>query len=105
MRPVFTPVLPVWLGEPLCPPATLRVVPPGPSVPRVIAVSDAVDLLSGTRIRSGIVKVVLEEVERISAFEAFVDGQPATRIETFCVDPVPLRYEVNFHLPAGLRPG
>ena len=99
------PVLPVWLGEPLCPAATLRVVPPGPSVPRVIAVSDAVDLLSGTRIRSGIVKVVLEEVERISAFEAFVDGQPATLAETFCVDPVPQRHEVNFHLPAAIGPG
>jgi SAM-dependent methyltransferase len=99
------PVLPVWLGEPLCPAATLRVVPPGPSVPRVIAVSDAVDLLSGTRIRSGIVKVVLEEVERISTFEAFVDAQPATRTETFCVDPVPQRHEVNFHLPSAIGPG
>jgi ubiquinone/menaquinone biosynthesis C-methylase UbiE len=99
------PVRLTWLGEPLCPPATLRVVPPGPSVPRVIAVSDAVDLLSGTRIRSGIVKVVLEEVEQISAFHADVDGEPVLRTETFCVDPVPQRHEVNVHLPAAIGAG
>jgi len=68
-------------------------------------VSDAVDLLSGTRIRSGIVKVVLEEVEQISIFQAFVDGLPAARVETFCVDPVPQRYEVNVHLPAAIGTG
>jgi hypothetical protein len=71
----------------------------------VIAVSDAVDLLSGTRIRSGIVKVVLEEVEQISAFHAHVDGEPVSRTETFCVDPVPQRHEVNVHLPATIGAG
>jgi ubiquinone/menaquinone biosynthesis C-methylase UbiE len=99
------PVRLTWLQEPLCPPATLRVVPPGPSVPRLIAVSDAVDLLAGKRIQSGIVKLVLEEVERISDFRAFVDGRPVSRIETFCVDPVPMRYEVNIHLPPSTPAG
>jgi SAM-dependent methyltransferase len=93
------------LGEPLCPPVTLRVVPPGPSVPRVIALSDAVDLLSGATIRSGIVKLVLEDVEQIAGFRVSFDAQEISRIETFCVDPVPLRYEINIYLPAGSRPG
>ncbi len=66
LRTVFSPSCSRWLGEPLCPPVTLRVVPPGPSIPRVVALSDAVDLLSGATIRSGIVKLVLEEVERIA---------------------------------------
>ena len=99
------PVRLTWLGEPLCPPATLRVVPPGPSVPRLIAASDAVDLLSGTRIRSGIVKLVLEEVERIAELHAWLDGRLIARIETFCVDPAPQRYEVNLHLPQGISAG
>jgi SAM-dependent methyltransferase len=93
------------LGEPLCPPVILRVVPPGPTIPRVVALSDAVDLLSGATIRSGIVKLVLEEVERIAEFRASFDGQEISHFETFCVDPVPMRYEVNVHLPAGLPPG
>jgi hypothetical protein len=99
------PVVLSWLGRPLAAPVTLRVVPPGPSVPRVIATSDAVDLLSGTLIQSGIVKVVLEEVDRIEDFAAFVDNCPAADLETFCVDPLPMRYEVNIHLPAGLESG
>ncbi len=94
-----------WLGRRLCPPATLRVAPPGPSAPRVISVSDAIDLLAGARIGSGIIKAVLEDVQRIEEFSACVDGREASRIEAVCVDPVPLRYEVNIHLPGGAEPG
>ena len=94
-----------WLGRPLCPEATVRVVPPGPSAPRVLWVSDAIDLLGGVRIRSGIIKAILEEVKRIEDFGARVDGREAARIETFCVDAVSMRYEVNIHLPAGVEPG
>ncbi len=94
-----------WLGSPLAPAATLRVVPPGPCVPRVIAASDAVDLLSGSLILSGIVKVVLEEIENIQGMLALVDGLPSGRLETFCVDPVAMRYEVNIHLPPDLPAG
>jgi SAM-dependent methyltransferase len=93
------------LGEPLCPPVILRVVPPGPTIPRVVALSDAVDLLSGATIRSGIVKLVLEDVERIAHFRASFDGQEISRVETLCIDPVPLRYEINVHLPSDPPPG
>jgi len=99
------PVALSWLGRPLAPEAILRVVPPGPSVPRVVAAGDAVDLLSGTRVLSGIIKVVLEEVESVHDLGALIDGLPARRLETFCVDPVPMRYEVNIHLPRGLAGG
>jgi SAM-dependent methyltransferase len=99
------PVLLEALGEPLCPPVILRVVPPGPSIPRVVALSDAVDLLSGATIRSGIVRLVLEEVERIAEFRASCDGQEISRFETLCADPVPMRYEINVYLPTGLPPG
>ena len=94
-----------WLGRPLCPGATLRVVPPGPSAPRVISVSDAIDLLGGPRIGSGIIKAVLEDVKRIEDLGVCVGGREPARVETLCVDAVPSRYEVNIHLPAGLRPG
>jgi hypothetical protein len=70
-----------------------------------LALSDAVDLLSGATIRSGIVKLVLEDVERIDEFRASFDGQEVSRIETFCVDPVSLRYEINVYLPANSPPG
>jgi hypothetical protein len=94
-----------WLGRPLAPEVTLRVVPPGPAVPRIIAAGDAVDLLAGARIRSGIVKIVLEEVARIEDFRATIDGLPVEHVETFRVDPVAMRFEVNIPLPAGLSNG
>ncbi len=94
-----------WMGRELAPAVTLRVVPPGPLVPRIVSVSDGVDLLDGARITSGIVKIVAEEIERIQEFHAAVDGNEIERLETFCVDPIPMRYEVNLHLPPGLAPG
>ncbi|HSW48795.1 MAG TPA: methyltransferase domain-containing protein [Bryobacteraceae bacterium] len=94
-----------WLGRPLCPAVTLRVVPPGPFAPRVLSVSDAIDLLAGPVIRSGIIKAVFEEVDGIERLGARVDGRDVTRIEPFCVDPVPMRYEVNFHLPEDVGVG
>jgi SAM-dependent methyltransferase len=99
------PVSLTWLGGPLCPPATLRVVPPGPAVPRLVTLSDAVDLLSGNTVRSGIVKLVLEDVEQIGDLSVSFDGGEVGALETFCVDPLPMRYEVNVHLPSGTPPG
>jgi SAM-dependent methyltransferase len=95
----------LWLGRPLSPAVTLRVVPPGPFAPRVLSVSDAIDLLAGPVIRSGIIKLIFEEVKEIEELKAWVDGREAARIETFCVDPVPMRYEVNLHLPPDIGTG
>jgi SAM-dependent methyltransferase len=103
-----TGLLPVELqyaGRALPSPTPLRVIPPGPAVPRLLSVSDGIDMLSGTRIVSGTVKATIEEVETPDAFSATVDGVPVTNVDAFCVDPLPPRYEVNFHLPAGLPNG
>jgi SAM-dependent methyltransferase len=98
------PVELVWLGTRLCA-GTLRVVPPGPAVPRITAVSDGVDLLSGTRIVTGIVKVTIEEAEHPEEFRAVIGGLPAREIDIFRTDPLPPRHEINFRLPEGLPAG
>lgn len=103
-----TGLLPVsiqWLGQPISAPATLRVIPPGPSVPRVQSYSDGVNLVSGNRIETRSVKVTLEEISRPYEIEATVDGLPVMGLEYFCTDPRPQRYEVNFRLPEEVRPG
>jgi len=94
-----------WLGEPLCPPAILRVIPPGPPVPRIVSVSDGIDLLSGKKIVSGSVKVVLEEVDRPQGFTAKLAGEPVLDYDYFCTDPRVPKYEINFKVPAGAPPG
>lgn len=105
IRTGLVPVELVWLGRPLAAPSWLRVIPAGPVVPRVCSVSDGVNLLAGTRIESGTVKATLEELERPEGFRAKVDGLPVREIDFFCTDPLTQRFEINFHLPAGLEGG
>lgn len=95
----LVPVEMFWCGRALCPAATLRIIPAGPHVPRIISISDGVNLLSGCRIETGSAKVVLEEVAHPEEFAAAVDGDPVADPEIFCTDPLPRRYEVNFRLP------
>jgi ubiquinone/menaquinone biosynthesis C-methylase UbiE len=87
-------------GRPLCPAAWMRVIPAGPPVPRVVSISDGVNLLSGSVVGNGIVKAVMVEIERPGDFHATVDEFAADGVETFCVDPLFQRYEFNFPLPA-----
>ncbi len=104
-RTGLVPVHVHWHGKPLCADRFAHVMPPGPSVPRLTAVSDAVNLLSAQRIESGLIKATIEEVDQIQTFAATVDGLPATGIETFRTDPLTERWEVNFHVPDEVAPG
>lgn len=103
-----TGLLPVemhWLGRRISPPVTLRVIPPGPSVPRIRFITDGVNLSAGTRIETRSVKVTLEEIARPEEMEASIDGYPVRDLEFFCTDPRPQRFEVNFLLPEEIGPG
>jgi hypothetical protein len=103
-----TGLLPVeihWLGQRVSQPATLRVIPPGPSVPRIHSITDGVNLLSGTRIETRTVKLTLEEISRPHEIEAWIDGRQVHDLEYFCIDPRPQRFELNFHLPEDVAPG
>lgn len=95
----------LWLGRSIAPPATMRVIPNGPTIPFVLSVADGVNLLSGTRIVSGSVKVTVEEVHEPVEFAASIESRPVREVDIFCADPMPPRYEINFELPEGLPGG
>jgi ubiquinone/menaquinone biosynthesis C-methylase UbiE len=105
VRTGLVPVSVTWRGEPLCPDATIRVIPAGPSVPRLVAISDGVNLMSPRRVESGTIKATIEEVEDINTFQATINGEPVGDVETFRTDPLCSRYEVNFKVPAGMQAG
>lgn len=105
IRTGLVPIEVLWLSKPLCAPAWLRVVPPGPSVPRVCSVTDGINILSGTRIVSRTVKLVLEEVPAPEEFCATVDRVPVSDTDFFCTDPLTQRFEINFRLPESIQPG
>jgi hypothetical protein len=94
-----------WLGRPLCPAAWMRIIPPGPAVTRVTAVTDGVNLLLDHRTQSGSIKVAMVEVRSADLFHATVDGLPVREIDSFCADPIQRRYEFNFRLPEGMGAG
>jgi len=99
------PVQMFWRERPLSEPATLRVIPPGPSVPRILWISDAVNLMSSKRIETRLVKMKLEEIARPHEMEVLVGGHPAGDLEYVCTEPRPQRFEVNFRLPDEVGPG
>src|SRR6185503_7073713 len=91
-----TGLLPIelrWLEKPLAPLATLRVIPPGPSVPCIRSVTDATNLVADKRIETRQVKMILEEVARPHEIEATVSGIPVGDREFLCTHPKPQRYE------------
>jgi ubiquinone/menaquinone biosynthesis C-methylase UbiE len=103
-----TGLLPVeihWRGRKISPPATLRVIPPGPSVPLIRSIRDGVNLASERRIETRSVKMVLEEIARPHEIEASIGGVPVYDFEYLCTDPRPQRFEVNFRLPEEVGPG
>jgi ubiquinone/menaquinone biosynthesis C-methylase UbiE len=105
VRTGLVPVRVNWNGERLCADATIRVIPPGPSVPRLVSFSDGVNLVSAQRIESGTMKITIEEVESVDNFVATVDGLPVRGVESLRTDPLASRFEVNFTLPEETKPG
>ena len=94
-----------WLGDPIGEPAWLRVIPPPPRVPRVLTLTDGVDLCAGDRITSRTVKLQMEEVTAPEQVTVAVDGEPVLDLDRFCTDPANDRYEINFTLPAAVGRG
>ncbi|MEO8658552.1 MAG: methyltransferase domain-containing protein [Bryobacteraceae bacterium] len=94
-----------WLGEPLGEAGRIRILPRPPAVPRVMSVTDGINLMSGLRLTTGSVKATLEEADAPELFRAKIGGLPAPIDEIFCCDPRVPRHEINFHVPAGLAAG
>lgn len=105
VRTGLVPVRVLWRGQSLCPDAIIRVIPAGPAVPRLVSVTDGVNLLSMQRVESGTLKATIEEVESIAGFSATIDGKPVHHVETLRTDPLASRFEVNFDLPDGCGKG
>src|SRR5438067_6441736 len=90
-------------GDPICATGWVRIMTPGPTVPRLSTIPDGINLLSRTRIVTGTVKVMMTEVTYPETFHATIDGRDALEIDSFCVDPTTRRYEFNFKVPPGIR--
>jgi len=83
----------------------IEVLPPPPRSPRVISVSDGLDIASKYRIAMGGVKVTIEDIERPEEVSFTVDGRPAEFLLFERKDPILSTYEFAFHLSPKTRLG
>ena len=83
----------------------LRLIPPGPEVPRVVSVTDGVCAGAGRTIASRMVRVSLEETHRPEDLRASIDGRPLQRLSSLCSVPDIPRFEIDFKFPAGISAG
>jgi len=104
VRTGLVPVEVFWLGQSICK-RTVRVIPPGASVPRITGVTDGINLLSGTRIISGAMKVSMSDVTHPEQFRVSLNGIQLADIDWFCIDPIAQNYEFNARLPHGIGNG
>jgi len=96
----------VYFDERLfCPQASLRLRPPGPAVPRILSVTDGIDLLAAERIVSRLVKITIEEVYDADSLTVRVNGLRVLDFDSFCTDPRLPRHEINFRVPAEVGRG
>jgi len=93
------------VGEGIVHSGWVRIIAAPPDVPRVLSVTDGVDLLAGRRIVSRSVKLVIEEVTSPEQLTVAVDGVPVRDLDVFCTDPFNLRHEMNFTLPEAIGSG
>ncbi len=99
------PVRLLSLGAPLGGGRVVRILPRPPAVPRVMGVTDGIDLMSGTRLVTGTVKITLEEADAPERFSASIGGRPAVIEDIFCCDPRTPRHEINLRVPDSLAAG
>ncbi len=98
IRTGLVPVKLNWAGAPLCPDAVMRVIPAGPRAPKILSVTDAIDLMAGTRILNDAVKVTVEELDPEQSFEVQMDGRRMPTVDVLCVEPRAPRHELTVRL-------
>ena len=82
----------------------IRVIPAGPPIPRIIDITDGINLVKKYRSTSGSLKVHIEELTSPDDVSASIAGRPVP-LSILRTDPRPPRYELNIELPKRLSPG
>lgn len=95
-------------GQPVSEAHSIEVIPAPPLKPRVISVTDGINLTARYRTEMGGVKVTIEEIERPDEVLFRVKGRPVEYLQYECKDPITASYEFAFHIwhktPQGKQP-
>jgi SAM-dependent methyltransferase len=85
-------------GRPVAAAQRVIVAPAPPWMPRVLSVTDGIDLTALDRVDSGAAKVIIEDVPRTSQVSFILGGQPPLWLTRECKDAITSTYEFTFHL-------
>jgi SAM-dependent methyltransferase len=85
------------LGALVAGPVPIEITPGPPWEPKVISVTDGINILAKFRIEQGGVKVTIEDVERPEEISFLVDGRSVEYLQHVCNDPITFTYEFAFH--------
>jgi SAM-dependent methyltransferase len=84
-------------GPRIAGPVPIDVTPGPPWEPKVVSVTDGINILSRFRVEKGGVKVTIEDIQRPEEVSFLVDGRPAEYLQYECKDPITFTYEFAFH--------
>jgi hypothetical protein len=101
----FQPLQLIWANSLGKAEGFVRLIPPGPNPPRIVAVLDGVYASAGRTISSNVVRVCLEGAAGPEDLEAAVAGRVIQAAGSFCTAPEVPRFEVDFKLPRGISAG
>jgi hypothetical protein len=86
------------MGQPVASTHSIVLVAPQPHAPRVLSVTDGINLTSRYRVETGGAKVVIEDVARPTEVTFTVAGLATEYPQQECKDPITSTYEFAFHL-------
>jgi hypothetical protein len=81
-------------------------VTPGPGrAPRLVTITDGINLAAGNRVECGALKVLLADIENPGAVSFRIGDIPAAIMAIDLVDPVTEQFCYTVSLPPGIRKG
>ena len=100
-RGVRTGSVPVTLhnhqGTLLAGPVPIDVTPGPPWEPKVVSVTDGINVQSKRRVETGGVKVTIQDLERPQEVSFLIDGRPVEYLQFECENPITFTYEFAFY--------
>ena len=86
-------------------PKPIEVMPGPPWQPKVLLVTDSINIASKYRIETGGVKVTIEDIEQPAQISFKVDRRAVGWMRTELKDPITFTYEFSFYLPDKVKDG
>ena len=84
---------------------SITIVTSQPRAPRVLSVTDGINITSRNRLETGGAKVVIEDVHDPFEYSFTVGGVPAQHLQHECTDPITSTYQFSFRLRTGTPSG